>query len=283
MTEIKNCLPEHARKHFLNLRNTRLGAETARYQQRLADLRAQLAARGRGRSGWQEMEEWKYKEELSDALATGYIQDAIETCDLYEIPLTESLCQCLLKATEEMLDVQYKNALQAQALGTSDVRIPLSVRQQGSMRATKIMPQIRVTIEKVRVEHMKKTEQQKQKHSDTSDRVAHSSIVVHGDVNDSTFQQGSHNVAVVVNKADIQRIAEEVKALIATQKFPKEDAEEISADIATAEAQLASPKPKHHIIRESLDSVRHVLEHAFGAALAHHAPLLLAYLSHVSK
>jgi hypothetical protein len=32
------------------------------------------------------MQEWSYKEELSEALATGYIQDAIDTCDMYDIP-----------------------------------------------------------------------------------------------------------------------------------------------------------------------------------------------------
>jgi hypothetical protein len=126
MTEIKDCLPEGARRHFINLRNIRLGAETARYRERLTELRAQLAAKGQGRSGWQEMEEWKYKEELSDEFATGYIQDAIETCDLYEIPLTEPLCECLAKATEELLNTQYQHALQAQAQGVSDVKIPFS-------------------------------------------------------------------------------------------------------------------------------------------------------------
>lgn len=80
MTEIMNCLPEGARKHFINLRNVRLEAETARYNARLIELRAQIAARSQGRSGRQEMEEWKYKEELSNSLATGCVQDALETC-----------------------------------------------------------------------------------------------------------------------------------------------------------------------------------------------------------
>jgi hypothetical protein len=92
MIEIKDCLPEAARKYFIDLRNIRLKAETDRYQQRLTELRAQLAAKGQGRSGWQEMEEWKYKEELPTALAAGYVQDAIETRDLCEIPLTEPSC-----------------------------------------------------------------------------------------------------------------------------------------------------------------------------------------------
>ena len=66
MTEIKNCLPETAWTHFIDLRNIRLSAGTNKYQQRLQNLRAELAAKGQGRSGWQEMEEWKYKVELLD-------------------------------------------------------------------------------------------------------------------------------------------------------------------------------------------------------------------------
>jgi hypothetical protein len=143
MTEIMNCLPEGARKHFINLRNIRLGTETARYNARLTELRTQIAARSQGRSGWQEMEEWKYKEELSNSLATGYVQDALETCQLYDIPITRPICECLVKAVEELLVVQYRNALAAQGQGLADVKIPLSVRQQGDLGTRKIMPRSR--------------------------------------------------------------------------------------------------------------------------------------------
>jgi hypothetical protein len=156
MTEIMNCLPEGARKHFIDLRNIRLEAETARYRARLTELRAQIAAKNQGRSGWQEMEEWKYKEELSDSLATGYVQDAFETCHLYDIPVTPPICDCLVKAVEELLVVQYRNALQTQSQGLADVKIPISVRQQGNLRSRKIMSQIRVMIEAARVEDVRK-------------------------------------------------------------------------------------------------------------------------------
>jgi hypothetical protein len=156
MPEIMGCLPEGARKHFIDLRNIRLGTESKRYQTRLTQLRAQIAAKNQGRSGWQEMEEWKFKEEMSESLATGYLQDAFDTCTLYEIPLTQPLCDCLEEAVEQLLDYQYQNALKTHALGGSDVRIPLSVRNEGKVRARKIMPQIRVAIEKARVEDAKK-------------------------------------------------------------------------------------------------------------------------------
>jgi hypothetical protein len=156
MTEIKDCLPQEARKHFINLRNIRLEAESGAYRKRLVELRSQIAARNQGRSGWQELEEWKYKEEMSNNLATGYVQDAFDTCSLYEIPVTQPLCDCLVKAVENLLDTQYQHSLRVQAQGGSDVKVPLSVRSEGQMRARKVMPQIRVMVEKARVEDLKK-------------------------------------------------------------------------------------------------------------------------------
>jgi hypothetical protein len=104
MSEMMHCLPEGARGHFINLRNIRLTAETSKHRQRLANLGAELAAKGQhGRSGWQEMEEWKYAEELSDNLATGYVDDALATCRLYDIKITKPLCDCLLTAVEALL------------------------------------------------------------------------------------------------------------------------------------------------------------------------------------
>jgi len=150
MTEIKDCLPENARRHFIDRRNIRLEDETGKYHARLRGLRAYLAAKNQPRSGWQEMEEWKYMEGLSDSLATGYLEDAFETCRLYDIPLTRSICNCLITATEELLDAQYRHALQAQAQG-ADVKIPVSVRQEGGLRSRRIMPRIRVMVETARV------------------------------------------------------------------------------------------------------------------------------------
>jgi hypothetical protein len=285
MIEIKDCLPEVARKHFVNLFNIRLRTERAAYEERLTQLRGQLSAKGQGRSGWQEMEEWKYREEFSNALAKGHVQDAMETCDLYDIPLTESLCKCMLRATEDLLNAQYHNALKQQAEGISRVRIPLSVRQDGNLRTRQIMTQISVIVEKARVEWQKKAAREKgeamsKRPVGDSSGAAQSSIVVHGDVTGSTFQQGNQNVAVIdYNKADMQQIIEEVKAQIVKLNLSKEDADELSADIGTVEVQLASSRPKHRIIRESLTSVRHVMEHAMGAALAHAGlPLLMSYL-----
>jgi hypothetical protein len=224
MTEIMNCLPEGARKHFIDLRNIRLEAETARYRARLTELRAQIAAKNQGRSGWQEMEEWKYKEELSDSLATGYVQDAFETCRLYDIAITQPICNCLVKAVEDLLEIQYRNALQAQGQGLSDVRIPVSVRQQGNLRSRKIMSQIRVTIESSRVEDVKKRTamaKEKERYGDTYTQniTQHSGVMNASQTGNVSAQQ------LTVGELDALR-----PALAEMRAFFKKHEESVDAD-----------------------------------------------------
>lgn len=193
-----NCLPEGTRKHFIDRRNIRLESETAKYKARLSELRAQFAAEGQGRSGWQDLEEWKYKEELSNSLATGYAQDALETCQMYDIPLTRPLCDCLVKAFEEMLVAQYRSALHAQGQGLADVKIPLSVRQQfgnvTTSRNFKIMPQIRVMIEAARVADVNKrvamaNEKEKYGNTYTQNITQHGGVMNASQTGDVSAQQ----------------------------------------------------------------------------------------------
>jgi hypothetical protein len=224
MTEIKDCLPENARKHFINLRNIRLEAETARYQARLRGLRAQIAARNQSRSGLQEMEEWKYKEELSDSLATGYIQDAFETCRLYDIPLTQSICDCLVTAVDALLDVQYRNALQAQGQGLADVKIPVSVRQQGNLGNKKIMLRIRVMVETERVEDAKKRvamAKEKERYGDTYTQ----NITQHGGVMNASQTGDVSTRQLTVGELDSLR-----PALAEMRAFFKRHEESVDAD-----------------------------------------------------
>jgi AbiTii len=57
-----------------------------------------------------------------------------------------------------------------------------------------------------------------------------------------------------------------------------EEIRELRAEVATLKAQSESPKPKRSVIRESLSSVRAILEGAAGEVLAHHLPELSAIL-----
>jgi len=78
MAEVKDCLPQSAQKHFINLRNVRQEAEIEKYQARLREIRGQMAARGLIRSGMQHAQEWKVKEEHLETLATEYVHAALK-------------------------------------------------------------------------------------------------------------------------------------------------------------------------------------------------------------
>jgi hypothetical protein len=159
MTEIRNCLPESTRRHYIDQRNIRLESEQAKYTAKVAELRGQVAAMGIIRSGPHEVRIWKCKEEFLNNLAIGYLQDAFDTCRLYDVPLTRARCDCLLKSVEDLLVVQYGHAMKSSAQGGDNITIPLSARQQLaaslSGRRFNIMTQIRVMIERERVEDEK--------------------------------------------------------------------------------------------------------------------------------
>jgi hypothetical protein len=106
-------------------------------------------------------------------------------------------------------------------------------------------------------------------------------IHIHGDVTGSTIQQGSHNTATANYQNDVRQVVEEIRPAMNAAKLTAEAKDELRAEVETVEAQVKSPRPKHSIIRESLLSARRILEHAFGAGLAHaYFPLLVKFLEH---
>jgi hypothetical protein len=222
MTEIKDCLPAHARAHFINLRNIRLESETARYQSRLAEFRNQQAARGPLLSGATVMQQWKFAEELHDNLATGYVEDAFETCRLYDIPLTQAICECIIKAVDYLLDAQYEHALKASAQGFGDLKIPLPVRQEGNMK--RIIPKVRVMVEKARVEDEKRRTSMAQEKTKAGNTY-NMNIMQHGGVM-SASQTGNASVQQL-NIGELQEIRQ---AIAATRAFFKKQEESVDAD-----------------------------------------------------
>jgi hypothetical protein len=231
MSEIKDCLPEATRKYFINLRNIRLEAETNKYQERLAALREELAAKNQGRSGWQEMEEWRYKEEMSDSLATGFVQDALDTCRLYEIPITHPLCGCLEKAAENVLVVQYRNALQAH--GKRHLFQGLM-----STHTLKVMPQIKVMIENARVQDLKeRTAMNKEKDKPSNSYTQN--IIQHGGTMNAS-QTGNVSVQqLTVGELDnLRPVLAQMRAFFKTQD-QSVDADEYVGLLASAEKAAA--------------------------------------------
>jgi hypothetical protein len=100
-----------------------------------------------------------------------------------------------------------------------------------------------------------------------------------GDMIGSAIQANSDGATQEVRSGDIAINAtadEQIRAFLDefTAKLPTlqgeqtEDAlAEIAADIATVRAQLDSPKPKKNFIKESLGSIKAVLEHGVGGVV----------------
>lgn len=106
-------------------------------------------------------------------------------------------------------------------------------------------------------------------------------INIHGNVSGSTFQQGNQNTATVNYQSDVREVIAEIKSVMNAAKLTADAKAELTAEVETTEAQIKSPRPKHTIIRESLLSARRILEHAFGAGMAHaYFPLLVQFLEH---
>lgn len=88
----------------------------------------------------------------------------------------------------------------------------------------------------------------------------------------SPIQSGSpgakQDVTSNVNIPDIQEFISKLKAAAPELDLSDEDRDELTAEIATVEAQINSPKPKKQIISESLHSIRAILEGTTGALAA---------------
>jgi hypothetical protein len=102
---------------------------------------------------------------------------------------------------------------------------------------------------------------------------AFSVVNVQGNVIGSAIQSGSPGAEqkMSVSGLDLNAVREflrEYDAQAADLELTGPAADELAAEIDTVKAQLRSPKPKHHIIRESLVSVRTILEVATGSAAA---------------
>lgn len=96
---------------------------------------------------------------------------------------------------------------------------------------------------------------------------------IQGDVQNSQIQVDtvSSHQTMTTRHIDLQQLVEVIRVVKASlEKLPEGilDSAELAADIQTIELQVASPSPKHPIIREALCSVRSILENATGNLIA---------------
>jgi len=76
---------------YIRVRAQKHEEAMANYQQRLTSLRSESAARGSVLSGQQLLSEWQLSETFIGATATGFLEAALETCELYKVTLDQSL------------------------------------------------------------------------------------------------------------------------------------------------------------------------------------------------
>ncbi len=94
-----------------------------------------------------------------------------------------------------------------------------------------------------------------------------------GSMMHSQLQQGTRNSSqtMTVNELDVAKVLsvlKEIKRTVAGLNLAPEIRNELSAEIATAETQANSPKPKTKIIMESLHTIRSILEGTAGSLIA---------------
>jgi len=92
----------------------------------------------------------------------------------------------------------------------------------------------------------------------------------------SAIQQGSHDSTQIVESQVVVEALRQLAAdLRAALTGPDLD-EDAAAQLARLDEELAAPKPRRAVIRETLRSLQAIVEGAFGAGLAANAPHLLA-------
>jgi hypothetical protein len=105
--------------------------------------------------------------------------------------------------------------------------------------------------------------------------AAHSNYTInyHGPVGNSQIQQGSDHSTQSMSVAglDVKALTEFMASLnthIADLKLGMTETRQVQAEVSTVETQLSSPRPNRVILRESLRSIRNILEGCAGSLLA---------------
>lgn len=89
------------------------------------------------------------------------------------------------------------------------------------------------------------------------------------------YRNGQDGFKTVQAKSDdLHNLVEELLKRMDEWNLNAEDKEELRSDIYTIQAQLKSPKQKNNIIKESLLSVRNIVEGSAGSAL--YASIMMA-------
>ena len=77
------------------------------------------------------------------------------------------------------------------------------------------------------------------------------------------------NIASSVSPDELRQLVRAIREQRSDIQLKTEEAGELEAELATIESQANSPRPKHTIIRESLETLQRILERAVGSASGH--------------
>ena len=103
-------------------------------------------------------------------------------------------------------------------------------------------------------------------------QTQYNTAIFQGSVGQAQVQQATLYSSQHIESVDVHKLAKLVESLkndIARINVSPDIQNELAAETATLEAQVKSPKPKQVIIRESLSTIRRILEGAGGAVAAH--------------
>ena len=93
-----------------------------------------------------------------------------------------------------------------------------------------------------------------------------------GNMHGSSIQQGSQGATSLIDYksrgAELRNLLEEMKNSVDDLRLSAAARTQLQADVRTVEAQLESPNPKPSIIRESLHSLKTIMENAAGSVIA---------------
>lgn len=87
-------------------------------------------------------------------------------------------------------------------------------------------------------------------------------------VQQATGSSSKQNASKTIDLEGLSTLVGHLKKNLDNLGLEKDQKEEVLSDLVTIESQVGSPKPKQNIIRESLKSIRSILEGAGGGAAA---------------
>jgi hypothetical protein len=152
---IEQCLPASSRRYYIRLRAQKHEEAMERHREQLISLRRENAARGALPSGKQLLAEWQLSEEFIGEMALGFLDAALETCELFQIPLDLNLSACIEKEIESYIEVQFRHALRNRS--RSNIAAPVSTNIMDSFAGRirtasfKILNPIQIRLERAGV------------------------------------------------------------------------------------------------------------------------------------